>query len=104
MSEDTALRALVDELTHDHPRIAMVKGQVVEGTEIPLLTQLYEARSSDSGTPDGGPGGGGTPGNVIDPDAVALWTSISEDIQLGHRRAKAAPVPDHGTQRDLSAA
>lgn len=98
MAEDTALRVLIDELTADHQRVTLVKGQPVEGLELPLLSQLYEARSSDSGTPDGGPGGGGTPGNVIDPDAVALWTCIQREVEEGHRRVSALPVPYYGDQ------
>lgn len=103
MSEDSALRALVDELITEHPRVVLVKGQPVEGAELPLLAQLYAARSSDFGTPDDGPGGGGTPGNVIDPDAVALWATISAAIESGYRDARQGRVrvPEYGIGYEL---
>ena len=92
---DSALQHLIDELTVTHPRVAVVKGQPVEGDEPALLELLHEAIGSTT-TSDGGKGGGGTP-SVIDADALALWSSVREQVRAAGRDARwSARVPDLG--------
>ena len=99
---DTGLTQLVDQLTAPHPHVEVVRGNPVEGTELPLLQQLHDAVGSTT-TADGGKGGGGTP-SVIDADALALWASIREQIITGATTASPAArgMPDHGKAHELT--